>query len=191
VEKAVGQGKQLVNSMLGYSRDPGEEQGPFAIAEVVENDVALLSKQFLSGIELKLELRRDLPRVGISKNRLEQILLNLIVNASEAMKGRGTLRIRLAEGREPSGPWTLPPATAGRYVELTVADDGPGIPQEILPRIFEPFFTTKHVGATRGTGLGLSMVYTLAHHEGLGLRVESEPGKGTTFLLVIPVEESA
>jgi two-component system cell cycle sensor histidine kinase/response regulator CckA len=190
VEKAVGQGKQLVNSMLGYSRESTDEQGLFDVAEVVENDVALLGKQFLSGIALKLELKRDLPRVEISKSRLEQILLNLIVNASEAMKGRGTLRIGVASRREVGGPWTLPPATANRYAELTVADDGPGIAPEVLPRIFEPFFTTKHVGATRGTGLGLSMVYTLAQNEGVGIRVESEPGQGTTFFIVIPAREA-
>lgn len=190
VEKAVGQGKQLVNSMLGYSREPSSDQGPFDVAEVVENDVALLNKQFLGGIELKLELKRDLPRVEISKSRLEQILLNLIVNASEAMKERGTLRISVAERREIGGPWTLPPAKANRYIELTVADDGPGISPEVLPRIFEPFFTTKHVGTTRGTGLGLSMVYTLAQHEGVGIGVESEPGQGATFFIVIPAAEA-
>jgi len=191
VEKAVGQGKQLINSMLGYSRESSEHQGPFQVAEVVDSGVGLLSRQFLSGIELKLEMKRQLPLVGISKSRLEQILLNLIVNASEAMKGGGVLRIGVNESREPNGAWTLPPTKAGSYVQLTVGDSGPGIPPEILPRIFEPFFTTKHVGATRGTGLGLSMVYTLAQHEGMGIRVESTPGEGTTFFIVIPTGEAA
>ncbi len=186
VEKAVGQGKQLVNSMLGYSRDSGVAQGPFQVAEVVESATGLLSKQFLGGIALKLDLDRQLPLVEASRSRLEQILLNLIVNASEAMKGGGELRVRVSAGCEPNGTWTLPPARAARYIQLTVADSGPGIPVEILPRIFEPFFTTKHVGATRGTGLGLSMVYTLAQHEGMGIRVESEPGRGTSFFIAIP-----
>jgi signal transduction histidine kinase len=186
VEKAVGQGKQLVNSMLGYSRDSGVAQGPFQVAEVVESATGLLSKQFLGGIALKLDLDRQLPLVEASRSRLEQILLNLIVNASEAMKGGGELRVRVSDGCEPNGTWTLPPAKAARYIQLTVADSGPGIPVEILPRIFEPFFTTKHVGATRGTGLGLSMVYTLAQHEGMGIRVESEPGRGTSFFIAIP-----
>jgi signal transduction histidine kinase len=190
VEKAVGQGKQLVNSMLGYSREPAGEQGPWAIAGVVENAVNLLSKQFLGGLSLQLELDRGLPPAALAKGRLEQILLNLIVNASEAMKGQGTLRIVVREAPAMNASWVLPPAPAGRYVQLLIADTGPGIPPEILPRIFEPFFTTKNAGTTRGTGLGLSMVYTLAQHEGFGLRVESELGKGTTFSIVIPMPEA-
>ncbi len=191
VEKAVGQGKQLVNSMLGYSREPSGEQGPFPIAEVVENSVNLLSKQFLSGLDLKLELDRNLPVVALSKGRLEQILLNLIVNASEAMKGQGTLRIAVSETTPPSTGWVLAPAPASRYLQLLVADTGPGIAPEFLPRIFEPFFTTKNAGTTRGTGLGLSMVYTLAQSEGFGIRVDSELGKGTMFTVILPIQQIA
>jgi signal transduction histidine kinase len=190
VEKAVGQGKQLVNSMLGYSREPAGDQEPCAIAEVVENAVNLLRKQFLGGLDLKLELDRDLPPAELAKGRLEQILLNLIVNASEAMKGQGTLRIVVREAPAMNAGWVLPPAPAGRHVQLLIADTGPGIRPEILPRIFEPFFTTKNADTTRGTGLGLSMVYTLAQNEGLGIRVESELGKGTAFCIGIPVREA-
>jgi signal transduction histidine kinase len=191
VEKAVGQGKQLVNSMLGYSREPAGEQGTSSVAEVVENAVGLLSKQFLGGIDLQLDLDRGLPPIALAKGRLEQILLNLVVNASEAMKGQGTLRLAVQEAPAAAAGWVLPPVQASRYVQLLVADTGPGIAPEILPRIFEPFFTTKNAGTTRGTGLGLPMVYTLAQHEGFGLRVESELGKGTAFSIVIPVREAA
>jgi len=81
----------------------------------------------------------------------------------------------------------LRPRSAGNYVELSVADSGPGIPAEIRERIFEPFFTTKRMGAKAGTGLGLSLVYSIAQQDGLGLHVDSEPGRGTTFSLLIPV----
>jgi signal transduction histidine kinase len=190
VEKAVGQGKQLVNAMLGYSREPAGEQGPCSLAEVVENAVGLLSKQFLSGIDLQLDLDRNLPPVSVAQGRLEQILLNLVVNASEAMKGRGALRIAVQAAKQAPGGWVLAPAQTGRCVQLVVADTGPGIAPDILPRIFEPFFTTKNAGATRGTGLGLSMVYTLAQNEGFGLRVETEVGQGTTFSILISIKES-
>jgi signal transduction histidine kinase len=173
--------------MLGYSRETAGEQAPCSIAGIVENAVGLLSKQFLGGIGLQLDLDRELPSVVLARGRLEQILLNLVVNASEAMKGEGRLRISVRESSATRGGWVLPPAQASRYVELLVADSGPGIPPEVLPRIFEPFFTTKNTGTTRGTGLGLSMIYTLAQHEGFGLRVESELGKGTAFSIVIPV----
>jgi signal transduction histidine kinase len=191
VEKAVVQGKQLANSMLGYSRGPAGEVGPCSIAEVVENAVNLLSRQFLDGVDVKLELDRNLPPVTLAKGRLEQILLNLIVNASEAMKGQGTLRISVQETNGATTGWALPPAPAGRYVQLLVADTGPGIEAGILPRIFEPFFTTKNAGTIRGTGLGLSMVYTLAQNDGLGIRVESEPDQGTAFSIVIPASEAS
>lgn len=191
VEKAVGQGKHLINSMLNYSREPSTGPVPYAIAEVIENDVGLLTKQFLGGLDLKLDLDRNLPGVALAKSRLEQILLNLIVNASEAMKGRGTLRVATQEAAAPAADWVLPPVKAARYVRLVVADSGPGIPPEVLPRIFEPFFTTKNVGTTRGTGLGLSMLYTLAQREGLGLRVEPEPHRGTAFSVFIPIKEES
>jgi signal transduction histidine kinase len=107
------------------------------------------------------------------------------------MKGQGTLRISVQETNGATTGWALPPAPAGRYVQLLVADTGPGIEAGILPRIFEPFFTTKNAGTIRGTGLGLSMVYTLAQNDGLGIRVESEPGQGTAFSIVIPASEAS
>ena len=86
-----------------------------------------------------------------------------------------------------SGTLVLRPKEAPTYVELAVIDSGPGIAPEVLPRIFEPFFTTKHRGATRGTGLGLSTVYTMSEQDGLGIAVETQPGQGARFHIFIPV----
>ena len=109
--------------------------------------------------------------------------------SSEAMKGSGTLDIEVTTATtRPARTFITAPREARAYVELTVRDTGPGIPPEVLPRIFEPFFTTKDVGAQRGTGLGLSMVYTAAQSEGLGIAVETSAGKGTTFFVTIPGE---
>jgi len=188
VEQAVQQGKKLVRSMLGYSREDPDDAKPFALIELVEDTVALLSKQFLSGIALTLELNRDAPPVNGSRSRLEQILLNLVVNAAEAMEGRGALRIAVRQTNEPDFAVVLRPRTAARYLELLVADSGPGIEAGTLPRVFEPFFTTKSRSTMRGTGLGLSMVYTMAEQDGLGIGVETAAGQGTTFRIIIPVE---
>jgi signal transduction histidine kinase len=188
VEKAVAQGKQVVNSMLGYSRTRSDRQGPFSVADMVESDVALLSKQFLGRVALTLELDRSAPPVSCAQGRLEQILLNLVVNASEAMKGDGKLLIAVRPRADLDAVYALRPRPAPRYVQLIVADSGPGIPPEILPRIFEPFFSTKDAGTTRGTGLGLSMVYTLAQQDGLGISAESAPGKGAAFRITIPAD---
>ncbi|MEW6304191.1 MAG: ATP-binding protein [Verrucomicrobiota bacterium] len=190
IEQAVEQGKTVVRSMLGYSREAVEDGRPYSVAELVESVVALLGKQFLSGITLTLELAPDTPPVSVSRGRLEQVLLNLVVNASEAMEGKGKLLIALRARTQPNALSTLNARPAPRHLELIVADSGPGIAPENLPRIFEPFFTTKTVGATRGTGLGLSLVYTIAQQDGLGISVESERGKGAAFRIVIPVDEA-
>jgi signal transduction histidine kinase len=187
VEQAVQQGKKVVRSMLGYSRDDADESGPFALPELVEDTVALLSKQFLSGIALTLELDRDTSLVRGSRSRLEQVLLNLIVNAAEAMGGAGSLRISVRGATNQPDSLVLRGKESPSYVELDVADSGPGIAPEILPRIFEPFYTTKHRDVVRGTGLGLSTVYSISEQDGLGLAVETEAGKGTRFRVFIPV----
>lgn len=186
IESAVLQGKQVVGSMLGYSRSRGDD-GVHHVAEVVSDTVALLSTEFLSGISLTLELDRNTPPVAAAGGRIEQILLNLIVNASEAMNGSGRLTIGVRPAGELPAAFFLKPLKADLRVELTIQDTGPGIPPEILPRIFEPFFTTKNEGNRRGTGLGLSMIYSIAEQEGMGLAVDSTPGYGTTFRIFLPV----
>ena len=129
-----------------------------------------------------------MPKVGLGRGRLEQILLNLVVNASEAMQGKGRLKISLhTRSSMPAKFYALRPSAAKYFVELAVADSGPGIAPENLLRLFEPFFTTKRAGAQAGTGLGLSLVYAIAQQDGLGLSVESEPDKGATFTIVVPV----
>ena len=191
IEEAVMEGKRLVQSMLGYSRNSAGPLGPYELSGVVEDTVALLTRQFLSGIELALDLDPAVPATIGSRGRLRQILLNLIVNASEAMGGQGTLRITLKTGFPLSdGVLFLRPEPATSYARLTVADTGPGMPPEILPRVFEPFFTTKNSGDQRGTGLGLSLVYALAEQEGMGIQVESTPGQGAVFHLFIPLRKS-
>ena len=189
IEHAVEQGKKVVQSMLGYSREQPELRQTFSAAEVVDEVVLLLSQQFLSGVTLTLELKRDTPLVCGSRGRLEQILLNLLVNASEAMNGKGRLRVAVNEVRQANGDFVLRPKPAPAFVELVVADSGPGISPEIKQRVFEPFFSTKPRGASSGTGLGLSLVHGLAQQEGFGIRLESAPGTGTVFTILMPLTE--
>jgi signal transduction histidine kinase len=191
IEQAVMQGKNVVGSMLGYARTEDESAGPTDVSAVVEDTVSLLSKEFLSGIALTLELDREAPQVSVGRGRLEQVLLNLVVNASEAMQGKGKLKITLQPRPTlPAKTYALRPNPAAQYLELSVVDSGPGIAPEVQPRLFEPFFTTKRAGAKAGTGLGLSLVFTIAQQDGLGLSVESEPNRGATFTIVIPILNS-
>jgi len=187
VEQAVQQGKMLVESMLGYSRERADDDEPKDVEGIIEETVALLSKEFLSGIALTLEMDRSLPRARVPAGKVEQVLLNLIVNASEAMKGRGKLKISAHQRTAMIGTGAvLQPRGNGSVIEIAVADSGPGIAPELRARIFEPFFTTKNAGNRRGTGLGLSMVYNIAEQQGFGLAVDGSPGQGATFRLLIP-----
>ena len=188
IEQAVLQGKSVVSSMLGYARNEVEMAGPTDVKRVVEDTVSLLSKEFLSGITLTLELDSDLPKVKVSRGRLEQVLLNLVVNASEAMQGCGKLKITLHRRDIMSLKlYALRPTATKNYLEIAIFDSGPGITPENQLRLFEPFFTTKRSGTKPGTGLGLSLVYAIAQQEGLGLSVESAPEQGATFTIVVPV----
>jgi len=192
IEQAVHQGKSLVNSMLGYSRRPTEAIEDFSVVKVVGDTVALLSRQFLGGLTLNLELDQSCPPIHGSRARLEQALLNLIVNASEAMKSSGvlTIKARPMDSSAPAADGALQSKAASAGVELSVSDTGSGIAPDVLPRIFEPFFTTKTAGAQRGTGLGLSLVYAIAKQDGWGLGVQSAPGKGATFTLLLPAGQT-
>jgi signal transduction histidine kinase len=185
IDSAVQQGKSVVRSMLGYTR-ASKNEGPYSVAEAVQGCLGLLSRQFLSGVHLKLELDESVPKVSVDRGRLEQVLLNLVVNAAEAMKGAGELNVTVRRA-DPDGKWNVlrPAAALADCLELVVADSGPGIEPALLPRIFEPFLTTKNSGAARGTGLGLSIVYTIASKDGLGIAVESTPGHGAEFRIAI------
>lgn len=146
----------------------------------------MLSQPFLQGIQLSMEMDRSMPEAHGVPGRLQQILLNLIVNASEAMEGKGRLILSvqcldcLPEGL------VLAPSQTQDLICVQVGDSGPGMSQEVRLRVFEPFFSTKPTGQGTGSGLGLSVVYQIAEQEGLGLRVRSEEGQGSVFEIWIP-----
>jgi signal transduction histidine kinase len=187
IESAVEQGRKIVRGMLGYSREVPDEPECYSVADVVNEAGLLLNQQFLRGITLTLELDKEVPLVAGRRARLQQILLNLIVNAAEAMNGEGRLRIAVRESRSASTGFVLKPGPASRYVQLVLEDTGAGIDPGICERVFEPFFSTKPRGASSGTGLGLSLVHSLAQQEGMGICLESTSGVGTTFTIWIPV----
>jgi signal transduction histidine kinase len=145
-----------------------------------------LGDQFGHDVALRLELAPALPRVKGAAELIQQILLNLVLNAADAMGGRGQIVLHSSALDRLPPHLVVVPADAPRFVCVSVRDSGSGIAPEILPRIFEPFFTTKAFSTRRGTGLGLSMVYEIAKEMGFGLKVDSGPGQGSTFTVILP-----
>jgi len=189
IKTVVEQGAGIVNAMLGFSRGAGEPPGLCDLNAVTADTVKLLGDRFLREVEVKYEPTPALPEVHASKNFIQQILLNIIFNAAEAMTGRRQVILSTQKLERLPADLVLAPAPARAHVSVSVRDTGCGIAPENLPRIFEPFFTTKALSSRRGTGLGLSMVYELAKKTGAGLAVESTVGRGSTFTLILPVSE--
>lgn len=184
--EAGERGTALTRQLLAFSRRPVVELAPVSLNEVVERVDRMLSRLLGEHVVLRTHLAEALPPVVADAGELEQVILNLAVNARDAMPGGGEIELRTwRRTLTPSELDRHPGLEAGPYVMLSVADQGTGIDHAILSRIFEPFFTTKAVG--KGTGLGLSMVYGIVSRLGGKVEVESEPGQGTTFHLFFPV----
>lgn len=186
LETSAHRGKALMEQILLFARGQEGEMNPMDLRDVVKDIATLIEQTFPKNIALEVRFAPDLPLVLGDSTQLHQVLLNLVVNARDAMSDGGKLAISLA-------PVSLSAEEAranidarpGEYLLLVVSDSGSGIPQEILDKIFDPFFTTKPEG--KGTGLGLSTVLSIIRsHKGF-LTVESEVGKGSTFKIYLPV----
>jgi two-component system cell cycle sensor histidine kinase/response regulator CckA len=180
----------LVRQLLAFSRQQTLQPKVLSLADVLSELANLLRR--LIGAEIKLEMvhGRDVGLVKVDQGQLEQVIINLVVNARDAMPHGGTVMIRTRnykqETRVMRGQDDMPP---GDYVMIEVADSGTGIPPDILQRIFEPFFSTKEIGS--GTGLGLSTVYGIVRQTGGFIGVDSTVGKGSTFMIYLPVFDNA
>jgi PAS domain S-box-containing protein len=181
--------RELIQQMLTFSRAQKGKPRAVDLAALTEDAVRLLGSSLPSSVELRTELEPGLPAVLIDPVQVEQILLNLCINARDAMDGAGTIRVgaRLAAAGGGAPCTSCHQAADGRYVELTVADSGPGIPREVIERMFEPFFTTKEVG--RGSGMGLATVHGIVHEHGGHIVVDTAPGAGATFRVLLPALE--
>ncbi len=164
--------KKIVQNLLDFARTPTGEMIALQINNIIKTSLNLVEDQSMfHGIEVETRLADNLPDVVGDPSRLEEVFLNLFINAADAMNGKGKLTITSQSG-------------GGDVVRIRVSDTGKGIEREHLPHIFEPFFTTKEPG--KGTGLGLSIAYgVISKHNGV-IDAESEPGKGTTFIITLP-----
>jgi signal transduction histidine kinase len=162
----------IAQGLLSFARHSSDRRAPVDLNHLVEETMLLVEKQLVRDrIAVRRVLAADVPPVLGDANALQQVLLNLLNNARDALGGRGELSIE-----------TAAPAERPGTARLIVRDTGPGIPAEALPRIFDPFFTTK----PEGTGLGLSITYGIVRDHQGRIDVETEPGRGTAFVLTFP-----
>ena len=166
--------KKIVENLLDFSRQKKQELHDIQIGDLVQRSLALVGNQLkISKVKHTVFIANHLPLVSVDVSQIQQVLINLFINAIQAMEGGGELFIDASYDQDDD------------MVVLAVRDTGTGIKKEILPNIFDPFFTTK---STKGTGLGLSVSYGIIRQHHGEISVESEEGQGTTFIIKIPAK---
>jgi PAS domain S-box-containing protein len=188
IKDAVERGAALVQQLLTSARQTEARFSALDLNALVRELENMLQATFPKMINFELRLQPDLPLITADRSQIHQVLLNLCVNARDAMKDGGTLILETAmtPGTELTELFTG--AAAQNYACIRVHDTGSGMTKQVKSHIFEPFFTTKERG--KGTGLGLSVVYGVVNNHRGFVQVESEPGAGTTFIVYLPVEHS-
>ncbi|MBI4352045.1 MAG: response regulator [Elusimicrobia bacterium] len=188
IRKAGERGASLTRQLLAFSRKQTLSPRVLAADDVVGNLLKLLSRVIGEDIQLSATLKAGAEKVKVDPEQMEQAVINLAVNARDAMPGGGRLALETAVAEFGGGRASPSPLiAAGRYFKLALSDTGHGMSAEVLGRIFEPFFTTK--GPGKGTGLGLSGVQGFITQSGGHILVESAPGKGSVFTIYLPVTE--
>ncbi len=185
IEGSAQRGAELIRQVLSFARGVQGKPGAVNAALLARDIERIVHDTFPKNLQFELSAPPDLWPVNADPTQLHQVLMNLCVNARDAMPGGGRLLLALENAVIDARQARLnPQAKAGRYVLLRVEDTGVGIPRELQDRIFEPFFTTKEIG--KGTGLGLSTVLTIVRSHGGFITLQSDPGKGAKFMVYLP-----
>ncbi len=179
IQAVARRAASLTQQLLAFARRRDVHPQDVDAAALLQGMAGLLRPLLGRGITLDLEVPPECPRIRIDPTQLEQVVLNLVINARDAMPEGGRIRVALAVRNEPGPP----------MLELSVHDTGDGMPPEVLARIFEPFFTTKASG--KGTGLGLATVHGIVHQAGGSISVDSVPARGTVFRVAFPLSADA
>ena len=185
IERTARRAADLTQKLLGFARQGKHQNVALSLHKCIQDCLELLRGTLDERIQIVTDFCSENPTIMGDPTQLEQILLNLSINARDAMEHGGILTFRtriVDQDEETASERGLP---AGRFAHLEVSDNGPGIPLELQSRIFEPFFTTKD--SSKGTGMGLAMVYGIVHNHGGAIQVESQPGSGATFVVSLPL----
>ncbi len=186
IEDYIKRGAALTKQLLGFARGGKYDVKPTNLNDMLENSAELFGRT-RKEISISKRFEKKLWSVDVDQGQMDQVFLNLFINASQAMSGGGNLDLRTENIVCSARDVTLAGMTEGKYVRISVSDDGMGMNDKTLERIFEPFFSTKPKGV--GTGLGLASAYGIIKNHGGDIRVASEPGRGTTFTIYLPASE--
>ncbi|MDX1951390.1 MAG: ATP-binding protein [Verrucomicrobiota bacterium] len=186
----VDQGSGIVKAMLGLGRVTEKDFIECNPGEIVEELGKIASDRYSNEVVIEIHSAPGLPRIICAREILQQMVLNLVMNAVDAIGGQGRVLLQTELLVNLPSDLILQPAPSASYIAVSVKDDGIGIPPQNIERIFEPFFTTKAFSSRRGTGLGLSMVYELAKQMGYGINLKTEVNKGSTFTILLPASKA-
>ena len=176
IEKETKRCKTIIENLMKFTRQEKAILEPTDINRVIEDAIAIVDHQLsINRVKIVKNLAGDLPQIMASANQIQQVLMNLMINAQQALDG------------EPGRVGIMTSNRQGKWVEIIVKDTGPGMPEEVKAHIFEPFFTTKPAG--KGTGLGMSVSYGIIRDHQGEIRVVSEPGQGATFIIILPITQ--
>jgi hypothetical protein len=189
LEASAERGANLVKQVLSFARGAEGEHSIIQVRHIISEIDKILKETFPKSIEITTDVPKDLWPISADPTQFHQVMMNLCVNARDAMPNGGALKIHARDfiADENYARMNIE-AKAGPYIVIDVTDRGVGIPSEIIDRIFEPFFTTKEPG--KGTGLGLSTVFRIVKDHGGFVRVYSEVGKGTKFSVYLPAADT-
>jgi two-component system cell cycle sensor histidine kinase/response regulator CckA len=183
-ERAAKQAADLTKQMLGFARRQPLRTATLDLNSIVQEAVGMLRRTIDPRISIQLHTAADLRPVAVDPVQIQQVLMNLCLNARDAMPEGGTLTVETADSEISRQPGTEADSPAGGFVRVSVTDSGVGMTEEVRAKIFEPFFTTKDVG--QGTGLGLAVVYGVAQAHGGWVECTSSPGLGSRFDVYLP-----
>lgn len=186
IDAHVDRASRIINHLREFGRKPDMQFGPVEAGGVLRRALDIFSQQLkLREIEVAQDIDADLPPVSADAGRLEQVFINMLINARDAIEDKWKSAVGRGETPEGGKRITLAAHRAGDAVRVAIADTGAGISPGVREKIFEPFFTTKPVG--KGTGLGLSISYGIIKDCGGSITVESEPGRGARFIITLPL----
>ena len=188
IRQIIARAEDLVRNLLAFARKQTVKRVTLNAGEMVSEAEVLLRRLVREDVKLETEYGRNLPNVHVDKGQMEMVMMNLVVNARDAMKAQGGGKVMikaeaLTQAEAKARGWGETPAQGAALIE--VSDTGPGIPADIIAKVFEPFFTTKAQG--EGTGLGLSTVHGIINQAGGHIIITSPPGKGAIFSIFLPV----